>query len=119
VLFRSSFSVSPYWEPFREQLNLRVGNGETEKEFLKSRSPLFHIDNIRSPLMIAQGVNDPRVPKAEADQIVEAMKARGIDVKYLLFEDEGHGFARPENRIVFYREAEQFLASVLGGRVEP
>ncbi|MEJ5299292.1 MAG: prolyl oligopeptidase family serine peptidase, partial [Armatimonadota bacterium] len=112
-------SIPPYWEPFRAQLDLRVGSADTDEEFLKSRSPLFHIQNIKNPLMIAQGANDPRVPRAEADQIVEAMRARGIKVKYLLFEDEGHGFARPENRLTFYREAEHFLASVLGGRVEP
>lgn len=111
-------SIPPYWEPFREQLNLRVGNADTDEEFMKERSPLFRIDNIRNPLMIAQGANDPRVPRAEAEQIVDAMRERGIDVKYLLFEDEGHGFARPENRLEFYREAEKFLADVLGGRYE-
>jgi len=111
-------SIPPYWEPLRAQLDLRVGSAETEEEFLKSRSPLFHVHNIRNPLMIAQGANDPRVPRAEADQMVEAMKSRGIPVKYLLFEDEGHGFARPENRLTFYREAERFLAGVLGGRTE-
>ncbi len=112
-------SIPPYWEPLRAQLDLRVGSAETDEEFLKSRSPLFHIDRIRSPLMIVQGANDPRVPRAEADQMVEALRERGIDVKYLLFEDEGHGLARPENRMTFYREAERFLADILGGRAEP
>lgn len=111
-------SIPPYWEPFRAQLDKRVGNGKTEEEFLKSRSPLFHIDNIRAPLMVVQGANDPRVPRAESDQIVDALRSRGVDVEYLLFEDEGHGLARPENRLKFYARAEEFLARVLGGRVE-
>lgn len=111
-------SIPPYWEPMREQINLRVGNADTEEQFMLSRSPLFRVDQIRRPLMIAQGANDPRVPRAEADQMVEALRSRGISVEYLLFEDEGHGFARPENRLSFYAAAEGFLAGVLGGRVE-
>ncbi|MCC6484648.1 MAG: S9 family peptidase [Armatimonadetes bacterium] len=111
-------TIPPYWEPYREQLNLRVGNADTEEEFMRSRSPLFRVDQIRNPLLIAQGANDPRVPRAEADQMVEALRARGIAVEYLLFEDEGHGFARPENRLTFYASAENFLSRVLGGRVE-
>lgn len=111
-------TIPPYWEPFREQLNLRVGNADTEEEFMRSRSPLFKVDQIVRPLMIAQGANDPRVPRAEADQMVEALRSRGVDVEYLLFEDEGHGFVRPENRLTFYAAAESFLANVLGGRVE-
>ena len=85
---------------------------------MRSRSPLFRVDQIRSPLMIAQGANDPRVPRAEADQMVEALRSRGISVEYLLFEVEGHGFARPEYRLRFYAAAEGFLAGILGGRVE-
>lgn len=111
-------TIPPYWEPFRDQLRLRVGNADTEEGFLRSRSPLFKVDQIRNPLMIAQGANDPRVPQAEADQMVDALRSRGIPVEYLLFEDEGHGFARPENRLTFYAAAEKFLAGVLGGRVE-
>jgi dipeptidyl aminopeptidase/acylaminoacyl peptidase len=94
----------------------RVGNPETERDFLESRSPLFFVDNIKIPMLIAQGANDPRVKQAEAEQIVAAMQEKGIDHEYLLFEDEGHGFARPENRMKFYAAAEDFLAKHLGGR---
>jgi dipeptidyl aminopeptidase/acylaminoacyl peptidase len=96
----------------------RVGNPETEADFLWSRSPLSRVRDIRIPLLIAQGANDPRVKQAESEQIVAALEEAGIDYKYMLFEDEGHGFARPENRLKFYAEAERFLARYLGGRVE-
>jgi dipeptidyl aminopeptidase/acylaminoacyl peptidase len=111
-------SVPPYWKPLIATFTERVGDPETEPEFLKSRSPLFFVDRIRIPLLIAQGANDPRVKQAESEQIVSAMKERGVDHEYLLFEDEGHGFARPENRLKFYSAAEEFLAKHLGGRVE-
>ena len=111
-------SVPPYWKPLVSTFHERVGNPETEKEFLKSRSPLFHVGNIRIPVLIAQGANDPRVKQAESEQVVAAMKEKGIDHEYLLFEDEGHGFARPENRLKFYAAAERFLAKHLGGRME-
>jgi dipeptidyl aminopeptidase/acylaminoacyl peptidase len=77
---------------------------------------LSRVDQIRIPLLIAQGANDPRVKQAESEQIVAALKERGIDYEYLLFEDEGHGFAKPENRLRFYAAAEAFLARHLGGR---
>jgi dipeptidyl aminopeptidase/acylaminoacyl peptidase len=96
----------------------RVGNPETEPGFLTSRSPLSRVDRIRAPLLIAQGANDPRVKQAESEQIVAAMKEKGIDHEYLLFPDEGHGFAKPQNRLVFYQAAEKFLARHLGGRFE-
>jgi dipeptidyl aminopeptidase/acylaminoacyl peptidase len=83
-----------------------------------SRSPLSRVDRIQIPILIAQGANDPRVPQAESEQIVAAMKEKGIDYEYLLFEDEGHGFAKPENRLRFYAAAERFLARHLGGRSE-
>jgi dipeptidyl aminopeptidase/acylaminoacyl peptidase len=102
-------SIPPYWEPMKRVFDLRVGSVETEEEFLKSRSPLFHADKIEIPLMIAQGANDPRVKQAESEQIVAALKARGKDVEYLLFPDEGHGFAKPANRLKFYGAAETFL----------
>jgi len=111
-------SVPPYWSTFLASLHRRVGNPDTEEEFLKSRSPLFKVDQIKIPLLIAQGANDPRVKQAESEQIVEAMKSRGIEYEYMLFLDEGHGFAKPENRLRFYAVAEVFLARYLGGRVE-
>ncbi len=112
-------SIPPYWAPLRAQFVRRIGDPETEEEFLKSRSPLFFADRIVRPLLIAQGANDPRVKQAESDQVVEAMRRNGQEVLYLLFEDEGHGFARPENRLKFYAAAEKFLADHLGGRYEP
>jgi dipeptidyl aminopeptidase/acylaminoacyl peptidase len=111
-------SIPPYWEPMVKQFYQRVGNPATEEEFLKSRSPLFSADRIRIPMLIAQGANDPRVKQAESEQIVAALKSKGKDVDYMLFPDEGHGFARPENRINFYARAEKFLAKYMGGRVE-
>lgn len=111
-------TIPPYWKNHLALFHQRVGNPKTEEEFLKSRSPLFHVDQIRIPILIAQGANDPRVNRAESEQIVEAMKEKGIDYEYLLFEDEGHGFVKPENRIKFYAAAEQFLAKHLGGRYE-
>jgi dipeptidyl aminopeptidase/acylaminoacyl peptidase len=95
-----------------------IGNPETEKELLKEASPLFSADEIKAPLLIAQGANDPRVKKAESDQIVEALKKRGVDVPYIVKDNEGHGFANEENRLYFYRAVERFLAKHLGGRVE-
>ncbi|HET9077071.1 MAG TPA: S9 family peptidase [Acidimicrobiales bacterium] len=111
-------SVPPYWLPLIEQFNRRVGNRDSEQEFLWSRSPLSRVDDIRIPLLIAQGANDPRVKQAEAEQIVTALQEKGIDHTYMLFPDEGHGFAKPENRLKFYAAAEQFLAQHLGGRAE-
>ncbi|WNZ24436.1 S9 family peptidase [Leptolyngbya sp. NK1-12] len=112
-------SIPPYWEPIKAQMYHRIGNMETEADFLKSRSPLFFIDRIQKPLLIGQGANDPRVKQAESDQIVEAMRQAGKPVEYVLYPDEGHGFARPENRLHFYAIAEEFLAKYLGGRCEP
>lgn len=99
-------------------LHNRVGNPDTEQEFLKSRSPLFKVDEIRIPILIAQGANDPRVKQAESEQIIEAMKKEGLEYEYMLFPDEGHGFAKPENRLKFYAAAEKFLAKHLGGCYE-
>ena len=112
-------SIPPYWAPLVKVFHLRVGNPDTEEEFLKSRSPLFKVDQIKIPMLIAQGANDPRVKQAESKQIVEAMKSKGIDYEYLLFPDEGHGFAKPENEMHYRARAEAFLAEHLGGRAEP
>ncbi len=111
-------TVPPYWSTLLATFHERVGNPDTEEEFLKSRSPLFYVDRIKIPLLIAQGANDPRVKQSESEQIVVALREKGIDHEYLLFEDEGHGFARPENRLTFYAAAERFLAKHLGGRAE-
>jgi dipeptidyl aminopeptidase/acylaminoacyl peptidase len=111
-------TIPPYWAPMIAQLYRRVGNPETDAEFLWSRSPLSRARDIRIPLLIAQGANDPRVKQAESEQIVAALTEAGIDHEYMLFPDEGHGFAKPENRIKFYTVAERFLAKYLGGRYE-
>lgn len=114
-------TTPPYWAPMLEMLTSRVGDHRTEegREFLRSRSPLTHADKIRKPLLIGQGANDPRVKQAESDQIVQAMQAKNIPVTYVLYPDEGHGFARPENNLSFTAVAEAFLAGVLEGRYEP
>lgn len=111
-------TIPPYWTPLLDLFHKRVGDPEKEAEFLKSRSPLFKVDNIKIPMLIAQGANDPRVKQAESEQIVAAMAAKGIKYEYLLYPDEGHGFAKPDNRIAFYAAAEKFLAEHLGGRFE-
>jgi dipeptidyl aminopeptidase/acylaminoacyl peptidase len=112
-------SIPPYWAPLVAQFHQRVGNPETEPDFLWSRSPLSRVDAIRIPMLIAQGANDPRVKKEESEQIVAAMTERGIPHRYLVFEDEGHGFRKPENNLAFHAAAEEFLAEHLGGRLEP
>ena len=111
-------TIPPYWATLLSTFHTRVGNPDTEEEFLKSRSPLFKVDQIKIPMLIAQGANDPRVKQAESEQIVEAMKSKGITYEYMLFPDEGHGFAKPENRLTFYAAAEKFLAKHLGGSYE-
>ena len=112
-------TIPPYWEPLKKQFFYRVGNLETEPDFLQSRSPLFFVDKIQKPLLIGQGANDPRVKESESEQIVKAMEDAGKPVEYVLYKDEGHGFARPENRLHFYAIAEEFLAKYLGGKFEP
>ncbi|MDB9525096.1 S9 family peptidase [Oscillatoria sp. CS-180] len=112
-------SVPPYWQPMMAMFSHRVGDIETEEEMLKERSPLFSVDRIEKPLLIGQGANDPRVKEAESEQIVEAMQQAGKPVEYVLYTDEGHGFARPENRLHFYGIVEEFLAKYIGGRAEP
>ncbi|MEX2119511.1 MAG: alpha/beta fold hydrolase [Pirellulales bacterium] len=114
-------SIPPYWQPVVQMFKDRVGDYTSEegKEFLTSRSPLTHVERIQRPLLIGQGANDPRVKQQESDQIVRAMQDKEIPVTYVLYSDEGHGFARPENRMSFYAVAEAFLAQHLGGRYEP
>lgn len=114
-------TIPPYWAPALELFKKRVGDHTTEegRAFLDSRSPLSRVGNIKKPLLIGQGANDPRVKQSESDQIVHAMKEKNIPVTYVLFPDEGHGFARPENRMSFNAVAEAFLAEHLGGRYQP
>jgi dipeptidyl aminopeptidase/acylaminoacyl peptidase len=109
-------SIPPYWAPMLAMFYQRVGNPEVDHDFLWSRSPLSRVADIAIPLLIAQGANDPRVKQAESEQIVEALTKAGIEHEYLLFPDEGHGFAKPENRLRFYAAADAFLARYLGGR---
>lgn len=111
-------SIPAYWEVFRKDLYQKIGNPQTEEELLKERSPLFSADKIKIPLLIAQGAHDPRVKQAESEQIVNALKEKGLQYEYLLFEDEGHGFAKEENKMTFYKATEKFLAKHLGGRFE-
>lgn len=109
-------TIPPYWATFVAIFHKRMGEDEA---FLKSQSPLFKADQIKAPLLIGQGANDPRVNKAESDQIVAAMRKNSKPVEYYVFPDEGHGFARPENRTAFNAASEEFLAKYLGGRFEP
>ncbi|HEU5136457.1 MAG TPA: S9 family peptidase [Steroidobacteraceae bacterium] len=114
-------SIPPYWKAFFEEFATRVGDPRTEegKKLLNERSPISRVEAIKKPLLIGQGANDPRVKQAESDQIVKSMKDKNLPVTYVLYPDEGHGFARPPNRISFFAVAEGFLAQCLGGRYEP
>ena len=113
-------SVPPYWKPQIEIFATRMGDHRTEagRKLLKERSPLTHVDKIVKPLLIGQGANDPRVNQAESDQIVNAMKDKNLPVTYVIYSDEGHGFARPENRLSFFAVTEAFLSKHMGGRYE-
>ena len=106
-------SIPPYWEPMRKMMYEMIGHPETDRELLESISPLFHVDKIKVPLLVAQGAKDPRVKKAESDQIVQALEERGVEVPYLVKEDEGHGFQKEANRMEFYSLMEAFLAKCL------
>jgi len=114
-------TIPPYWKPMLDLWAQRVGDPRTDdgRAFLDSRSPLTFVERIEKPLLIGQGANDPRVKQSESDQIVKAMQERSIPVTYVLFPDEGHGFARPENRTSFNAVTELFLATYLGGRAQP
>jgi dipeptidyl aminopeptidase/acylaminoacyl peptidase len=112
-------SIPAYWAPFKKQFMLQVGDVEKDEAFNQKISPLFHAANIRVPLIVAQGANDPRVNIREADQVVAAMRAKNLPVTYVVYTDEGHGFARPDNRLDFYGRVDEFLAKHLGGRAEP
>ena len=113
-LFTFMQTIPPYWRPMLEMMYEQVGNPETDCEQLAATSPALHADRIEVPLFIAQGANDPRVNKAESDQMVAALRERGVEVEYMVKEDEGHGFSQEENRFDFYRAMEAFLAKHLG-----
>ena len=117
-LFTFMKAIPPYWKPFLEMLYEMVGNPEKDDALLRAASPVFHVDKIKAPLLVAQGANDPRVNKNESDQMVAGLKARGIDVPYMVKNNEGHGFQNEENRFDFYHAMEEFLGKHLGGRVE-
>ncbi len=112
-LFTFMQTIPPYWRPMLEMMYEQVGNPETDREQLAATSPALHAENIRVPLLIAQGANDPRVNKAESDQMVEALRQRGITVEYMVKDNEGHGFHNQENRFDFYRAVEKFLQAHL------
>ncbi|MDA8020269.1 MAG: prolyl oligopeptidase family serine peptidase, partial [Thermoanaerobaculia bacterium] len=111
-------SIPAYWGPVAKLYALRVGDPEIDedREMLVDRSPLTHVERIEDPLLVIQGANDPRVKKAEADQIVVAMREKGLPVEYIVAPDEGHGFVGRENRLAMWARVEQFLAEHLGGR---
>jgi dipeptidyl aminopeptidase/acylaminoacyl peptidase len=109
-LFTFMSTIPPYWKPYLEMLHEMVGHPEKDKELLAAASPALHADKIKTPLFIAQGAKDPRVNKAESDQMVEALKKRGVAVEYLVKDNEGHGFRNEENRFEFYEAMDKFLA---------
>lgn len=112
-LFTFMNTIPPYWKPYLEQFYEMVGNPKTDSLLLASASPALHADKIKTPLFIAQGANDPRVNKAESDQIVEALKKRGVNVEYMVKDNEGHGFLNQDNRFDFYGAMEKFLGKHL------
>ena len=114
---RTLKSFPSWWDPYKESLYKEIGNPDTEEDYLRSISPLFHADKIVKPLMVLQGKNDPRVLKAESDEIVEAAKKRGVPVEYMVFDDEGHGFVKKENQIKGYRAILDFLNTYLSKSV--
>ena len=106
-------TIPPYWKPLLEMLHEMVGHPEKDADRLRATSPVFHAERIKAPLLIAQGARDPRVNKDESDQMVDAMRKRGVEVEYIVKDNEGHGFANEENRFEFYGAMERFLAKVL------
>ena len=116
---RTLFASFPtYWDGILARWRRRVGDVEHDDAFNRERSPIYHVDAIRSPLLIGQGRNDPRVKLANADAMVKALRDGGREVTYVVYPDEGHGFVRPENQLDFYGRVEEFLAKHLGGRAE-
>jgi dipeptidyl aminopeptidase/acylaminoacyl peptidase len=117
-LFTFMNTIPPYWKPMLDMFYEMVGNPQTDSLRLRQTSPVFHADKIKAPLFIAQGANDPRVNKDESDQMVEALRNRGVEVQYMVKDNEGHGFRNEENRFDFYGAMEQFLAEHIGDKEE-
>jgi dipeptidyl aminopeptidase/acylaminoacyl peptidase len=117
-LFTFMKTIPPYWKPTLERFYVMVGNPEKDIELLRAASPIFHVDQIKVPLFVAQGAQDPRVNINESNQIVDALRKRGVDVEYMVKENEGHGFHNEENRFDFYRAMEEFLKRNLFNNVE-
>lgn len=117
-LFTFMNGIPPYWKPFLEMMHEMVGDPGNPEDSTRmaATSPALNADKIVAPLFIAQGANDPRVVKSESDQMVEAMKQRGVDVQYMVKDNEGHGFRNEENKFDFYGAMEAFLAKHIGGR---
>lgn len=109
-LFTFMQTIPPYWKPLLDMMYEMVGDPVKDKETMEKYSPVFHVDQIKAPLFVAQGANDPRVNKAESDQMVEALKKRGIEVEYMVKDNEGHGFHNEENKFDFYRAMDKFLS---------
>jgi len=112
-IFTLMKTIPPYWKPLLAEFYEKVGHPEKDEELLRSVSPVFHADKIKAPLFIVQGARDPRVNKAESDQMVAALAARGIKVEYMVKDNEGHGFRNEENRFEFYEAMEKFLQGCL------
>jgi dipeptidyl aminopeptidase/acylaminoacyl peptidase len=113
-------SIPPYWEPVKRTFNVRVGDPQNAADLarMRAQSPLYAAASIRTPLLVVQGANDPRVKKAESDQIVRALRDLGHEVEYLVAADEGHGFASEESNQALFAKIEEFLAAHLGGRYQ-
>ncbi len=118
-LFTFMNTIPPYWEPYKKMMYEMVGDPKADSLMMREASPVFHVDKIQCPLFIAQGATDPRVNKAESDQVVEALKARGVEVQYLVKDNEGHGFRNEENRMEFYKAMESFLDQHIGSGYKP
>jgi dipeptidyl aminopeptidase/acylaminoacyl peptidase len=112
---RTLESIPPYWESFRTALYQEIGDPVKDKQMLSDISPLFHADQIKKPLMVLQGANDPRVIKPESDDIVDAIRKKGLPVEYVVFPDEGHGFTKKKNQIEGYGAVLKFLDKYLKG----
>src|SRR5690606_6957774 len=108
-MFTFMNTIPPYWEPLRDMFYEMVGDPKRDSLLLAKASPVNHIDKIKCPLLVVQGANDPRVNVAESDQVVEALRKKGLPVEYIVKENEGHGFYNQENQFEFYGAMEKFF----------